>query len=193
MKRIVYIHGANASIRSFKYLQRFLPSHDILNISYTVNTPLKTNIENIRLEIIDNFGDKKFSIIGHSLGGVIAIGLHHKIENLDKTLTISAPFGGSKIIKYLKWICPGYQIFADVKPNSPIIEEVKSTALVKPVLSIITSGGGNPLFREDNDGTVSVDSQMALQGPKYIHYDDLSHFEVLLSERVIKNSIDFLF
>lgn len=193
MNNIVYIHGANSSARSFRYFQKCLPEHEYLNIEYTVDTPLKSNIAEIQDLIQDRFSDENVSIVGHSLGGVIAIALHNTLETLDRTITISAPFGGSKIVEYFRWICPRYQMFEDIKTTSPIIREIKQTPINKPVLSLVTTGGGNPLLGEANDGTVTVRSQKAIRGLNYINYD-LNHFEVLLSNRVvdeIENFIDF--
>lgn len=189
--RIAYIHGANCSARSFRYIQMALPSHDKLNVAYSVDIPLVDNVEAVRQLLIDWSQGEEFQIVSHSLGGVMAIHLH-ELENLDKTFTMSAPFGGSKFIKYLRWICPGYRLFADLKTDSPGIKKVLSTELMKPVTSVVTGGGGNPLFGEKNDGTVSVDSQLALKGPRYLEYD-LHHFEVLLSDRVIEDIKEFLF
>lgn len=193
MSNIVYIHGANSSARSFKYIQKCLPDHDYLNVEYSVDTPLSSNISEIQDLIQNRFADGNVSIVGHSLGGVIAIALHNTLETLDRTVTISAPFGGSKIVDYFRWICPRYQMFEDIKTTSPIIREIKRTPINKPVLSLVTTGGGNPLLGEANDGTVTVRSQKAIRGLNYINYD-LNHFEVLLSDRVIneiENFIDF--
>ena len=153
--------------------------------------PLKVNISKIQNTIKEKFANKKVSIISHSLGGVIAIGLHNKLKNLDRTVTISAPFGGSKIVEYFRWICPRYQMFEDVKTTSPVIMAIKRTTIKKPVLPFVTTGGGNPLLGEPNDGTVTVRSQKAIRGLSYVNYN-LNHFEVLLSNRIIDEIEDFI-
>jgi len=191
VKNVVYIHGANSSARSFKYIQKCLPDHKFLNIEYSVDIPLKVNISRIQKRIRKEFATKKVSIIGHSLGGVIAIGLHNTLKTLDKTITISAPFGGSRIVEYFRWICPRYQMFEDMKTTSPIIIEIKKTLIKKPVLPFVTTAGGNPLLGEANDGTVTVRSQKAIRGLSYVNYD-LNHFEVLLSDRIIHEIEDFI-
>lgn len=190
--KIVYIHGANASPRSFRYIQKTLPEHIPLDISYNIDTPLIENINNIEDEIQSKFGSEKFHIVAHSLGGIIAVGLHHRFNNLDKTFTMSTPFGGSRFIEYLRWICPRYRLFSDLKTSSPIIKAIQKTKIIKPFIQVVTSGGGNPLFGEPNDGTVSVSSQLALEGPIFLHYE-LHHFEVLLSDDVVRQITEFLF
>ena len=191
MENIVYIHGANSSPRSFKHIQNNLPRHNILNIEYSIDTPLIENVEKIKHAITNEFPLESVSIISHSLGGLIAMKLHD-YQKVNKIVTMSAPFGGSKFIKYLKWICPNYQIFSDIKPNSKVIKGIKKSSYTKPILSIVTSAGGNPLMGEENDGTVTVASQLSAIGPLFEKYD-LSHFEVLLSDRVIKRINQFLF
>ena len=191
MKNIVYIHGANSSPRSFKYIQLALPEHNILNISYSVDTPLLKNTNQIKNAIFEEFSGEEVNIVSHSLGGLIALKLHH-YQNIGKIVTMSAPFGGSKFVEYLRWICPSYQMFADVKTSSPIVKEIRGTSYTKPVLSIVTTAGGNPLMGEQNDGTVTVNSQLAAHGPIYEHYD-LNHFEVLLSDKIVVRIKKFLF
>lgn len=190
-KNIVYIHGANSSPRSFKYIQKTLPEHNILNISYSVDTPLRQNTFLIKKTINEEFGDEKISFICHSLGGLIALKLHHN-HNVERTLTMSAPFGGSKIVEYFRWICPTYQMFEDVKTTSSVIRELKNMSFNKPIYSIVTTSGGNPLLGEPNDGTITIRSQMAVRGPKYEKIS-LNHFEVLLSDRVVSKISGFLF
>ncbi len=163
-KNIVYIHGANSSPRSFKYIQKHLPEHNALNISYSVNTPLQENTSLIKKAIYNEFGDEKISFVSHSLGGLIALKLHHD-KNVDRTFTMSAPFGGSKIVEYFRWICPKYQMFEDVKTSSSTIREIRNMTFITPVLSIVTTSGGNPLIGDPNDGTITIQSQMAINGP----------------------------
>ncbi len=191
MKNIVYIHGANSSPRSFKYIQHSLPEHNILNISYSVDIPLLDNTNQIKNVIYKEFSGENVNIVSHSLGGLIALKLHH-YENINKIVTMSAPFGGSKFVEYLRWICPNYQMFADVKTSSPIVKEIKGTTYTKPIFSIVTTAGGNPLMGEQNDGTVTVHSQISALGPIYEHYD-LNHFEVLLSDKIAIRIKSFLF
>ena len=193
MKNIVYIHGANLSPRSFSFIQSRLPEHNILNISYSVNTPLIENTKLIKSAIYQEFDGNPVSIISHSMGGLIALNLHNG-KNIDKIVTMSAPFGGSRFVEVLRWICPNYQMFADVKTTSPIIKEIKSTKYTKPILSIVTTAGGNPLIGrgEQNDGTVTVSSQLAAIGPIYEKFD-LNHFEVLMSDQIIGRIDSFIF
>ncbi len=191
MKNIVYIHGANSSPRSFKYIQLCLPEHNILNISYSVDTPLLKNANKIKNAIFEEFPEEDVSIISHSLGGLIALKLH-QYQRIEKIVTMASPFGGSRFIEYLRWICPGYQMFSDVKISSPIITDIKNTSYTKPILSIVTTSGGNPLMGEANDGTVTVKSQLAATGPIYEKYN-LNHFEVLLSDTIIERIKSFVF
>jgi len=191
LKNIVYIHGANSSPQSFNYIKSQLPSHNPLDIHYTVDTPLKENISIIDKKIKKYFQNQKFSFISHSLGGLIALKLSNNINN-EKTITMSSPFGGSKIIEYFRWICPRYQMFEDIKPSSKIISELKQMYFSKPIFSFVTTAGGNPLLGEPNDGTVTISSQMAING-LYYEKIPLNHFEILLSDRIINKIKKIIF
>lgn len=191
LKNIVYVHGANASTRSFRYIQKHLPEHNIFNFEYTADTALSTNIgyltEFININVV---GD--FSLISHSLGGLMTLKILENFDNAKRSVSMSSPYGGSKFIEYLRWICPDYRLFKDLKLSSPTIIEIQDTVYAKPILQIVTSGGGNPLFREPNDGTVSVQSQKSIKGIKFKEYN-INHFEVLLSDQVVSDIEHFIF
>lgn len=191
MKRLVYIHGANSTSQSFSFLQDKMPEHEILNINYDVNTPFIDNEKRMAKEIRAAFGYKPISFIGHSLGGLFCVRLMNKNKHAERTFSMAAPYGGSRFVGYLTWICPSYQLFKDIAVTSDIIKYFKTEEQTKPILQLITTGGGNPLMGEDNDGTVTVRSQKTILGAtfKRVPYN---HFEVLLNINTVEHMIKFL-
>lgn len=190
MKNIVYIHGAHSSATSFNYLKSLLPNHNALLLEYTVDTPFIENEKMFINHIQEAFDNEPFDIIGHSMGGLYAAQLLNEFKNAERALTISSPYGGSKFVEYLRVFAPQYQLFKDIKTTSPVIKRFTQYETIKPFLQIVTTGGGNPLMGEDNDGTVTRSSQMA------INIDNveiaLNHFEVLLSNEtvnIVKNHL----
>lgn len=191
MKRLVYIHGANSTSRSFNYIQHRLPEHEILNIEYDVNTPFLDNMRIMDENIKDVFNRKQIYLIGHSLGGLFAVRLMNENKNVQRTFVMSAPFGGSRFIGYISWLCPSYQLFKDISVSSDVIKYFKTTVQTKPIMQVITSGGGNPLMGEPNDGTVTVSSQRAISGAKFKH-SNRNHFEVLLDDNTVSHMNQFI-
>ena len=191
MKRLVYIHGANSTAQSFSFIQDKMPEHEILNIEYEVDIPFVENEKRMAKEIRATFGYKPISFIGHSLGGLFCVRLMNKNKHAERTFSMSAPFGGSRFVGYLTWICPGYQLFKDISVTSEIVKYFKSTEQTKPILQLITVGGGNPLMGEDNDGTVTVRSQKAIIGAMFKKVQ-FNHFEVLLNMDTVEHMKKFL-
>lgn len=193
MKNIFYIHGINSTALSFNYIWSKLPPHNIQFIEYG----FKDDIEEITssvINILSNYKDKQFSIVGHSMGGMIALLAHLNDNiNIDKIVTIASPFNGCKIVTILKRMYPQYSdIFEKLKSDSELIKQIQTLKISKPVLSLVGNYGNFPTLKEPNDGVVTVDSQMSLNGPKYLKID-ANHFEILLHDDTVKHIKNFLF
>ena len=184
LKNIVYIHGAHSSSVSFNYLKMGLPAHNALMLDYRVDVPFMENEDRFEREIAARFKDQSYSIIAHSLGGLHAAKIMLRCNHAESAVTIAAPYGGSQFADYLRWFAPQYQLFKDIRVTSPVIKSLKGFKISKPYLQIVTTGGGNPLMQEDNDGTVTKQSQLAL-GVQHVELH-LNHFEALLSEKTVE-------
>lgn len=187
--QIAYVHGFNSSHRSFNFVQSKLPSHEIIPVSYKSHQPLRDSLDEVRKQLPKN----RFSIVGHSLGGIISVLMaaeHH--DRTDALITISSPLAGSKAAAGLRWI-PGHpKILHDITPASPKIELISQLKLSVPTLCIYSTGGSLPVSGEPNDSIVTVSSQKALPFGRKAEVK-ANHFEVLLHERTVKLIQDFLF
>jgi pimeloyl-ACP methyl ester carboxylesterase len=187
--KIVYIHGLNQSSHSFNYIRAQLPEHDCIAVNYASHQPLRDSMQEVR----DKLPKGKFSLVGHSLGGVLAILMAAEhVDRCEKVVTISAPLAGSKAAAGLRWF-PGHpKIVEDLTPTSPKIELISQLKLHLPTLSIISTAGALPVAREPNDGIVTIESQKALPFGKKLEVK-ANHFEVLMHEKTVKLLNDFLF
>jgi pimeloyl-ACP methyl ester carboxylesterase len=183
--QIVYIHGANSTPTTFNYIKRSLPQHEAFDISYRHDIPLIDIIRNV----YEALPDGPVYIVAHSLGGLIAVAvsqLNHasQTKDIQKIMTISSPFGGCKGADILKWMYPSNRLFSDISTVSPVIKAVTRIGAVVPTKCIVTNHGSIPLIRGENDGVVSVESQMSLKGAQYAKQSH-NHFEVLLSDDTV--------
>ena len=187
--QIVYAHGFNSSHRSFNYIQTKLPSHTIVPVSYQSHQPLRDSLDEVRRQLPKG----RFSLVGHSLGGIIAVLMaaeHH--DRVDRLVTISSPLSGSRAALGLRWI-PGYpKVLGDITPVSPKIELISQLKLTTPTLCIYSTGGNLPTSPEANDSVVTIASQKALPFGRKVEVK-ANHFEVLLHERTVKLIQDFIF
>lgn len=186
--QVCYLHGFNSSHRSFNYVQHKLPSHDIIPITYNSHQSVSDTLEEVKKQL----PPPPFSLVGHSLGGIIAVLLGQQVAGVRSIVGISTPFGGSKAAVALRWL-PGYpKVFHDITPSCEVITKVTSTKLKIPTLSIISIGGSLPTTQESNDSVVTVASQRALPYGKKVEVK-ANHFEVLMHEKTLALLEDFLF
>lgn len=189
---IVYLHGLNQTSHSFNYLRTQLPAHTATCINYSSHQALRDSMQEIRKQLPKG----EFSLVGHSLGGVLAVlmAAEHAehADQMQRLVTISSPFAGSKVAAGLRWL-PGHpKVIEDLTPSSPKIELIRQLRLTTPTMCLVSTAGALPLSSEPNDGIVTVSSQKALPFGKKAEVK-ANHFEVLLHERTIKLMRDFLF
>jgi pimeloyl-ACP methyl ester carboxylesterase len=187
--KIVYIHGLNQTSHSFNYIRAHLPEHDAVALNYDSHQPLRDSMQEVR----DKLPKGKFVLVGHSLGGVLAILMAAEhVDRVQKVVAISSPLAGSKAASNLRWF-PGHpKIIEDITTSSPKIELISQLKLVLPTLSIISTAGDLAIAREPNDGIVTVESQKALHFGKKVEVK-ANHFEVLMHEKTVKLLHEFLF
>lgn len=190
---IWFIHGANATPLSFTKIQSKFREEDsfkgfeFVNVTYDCQDPLSSTIETIAESLPS---DKPIHLIGHSLGGVIAVAVSQRVKHfalnkhIKSVITLASPLGGCEGADYLQWIFPHYHLFKNISTKNRVVTDIKAVGAVVPTLSFITTSGNNPIYPEANDGVVTVNSQRSLKNSKKIEAP-YNHFEVLLSEDVI--------
>lgn len=185
------MHGANSTPKSFNYIRDQLPRHVPQDIEYGHREPLSRIVDRIVARVATTEGVAPIHLIGHSLGGVVALAAAQRSSRIAKVATIAAPFGGSNVAALMRWLTP-CQLFEDIHPGASVISAISRAAPVKNCLSIVTTAGGTTMIPEENDGVVSVSSQTSIRGPLY-YKTACNHFECLLSDEVVDLLKDFIF
>lgn len=181
MTTTVYIHGANATKNSFNFLRLYLGADSDILLSYNSKEKFKNNL-NAMVERLKGINNLKF--IAHSLGGIYAVHLAARLnKRVRGGITISTPYGGLEYAGWLKWVYPHYALFRDVSPTSDVIQDAQRIKLTVPWHKIVTAQNSAPWLWSDNDGTVTVDSQLKKKCPTTKLA--LGHYEVLLSKQTV--------
>lgn len=185
---IVYLHGLNCSSKIWRHLLAELPPHSAHCIDYDS----QARVEDSYQFILSRLPHKQFSIIGHSLGGILGYLLAARGGQVKNLVSISTPFGGSSVANLLKWFYPTFKIFRDLAPHSDVIAEVKRTQLNLPFLSLVSTSGHLPFIVGENDGVVTIDSQMSINASRRVKLQ-CNHFEAVNDELTSEEIRNFLF
>lgn len=191
--KLIYIHGATASNRSFGYLVEKLNHSNHEHFEYDSKNPFKDNLK-IMQERLDSIDEKVF-IVAHSLGGIYTV--HLSEHNQDKILgvvSLATPFGGSDMALWAGMLNPSYRLFSDITPNSWPIKQSKKIKIQMPWTQVVTTVGDVPWLLERNDGVVTFASMTCRDDVKLVEIDR-NHYEIVQSIRVyqlIKDRINQL-
>lgn len=157
-ENIMLIHGyANAyTIMSpmKKYLSSYENRYNIFDVRYA-STYLSLEQIVKDLSLVVKYTEEPINIIAHSLGGLIAMELKKLYpEKIRKIILIASPINGSKTAKYFNKLKPE-------KVSGPIIKDLIKGVTPYPcelyIINCFTKGiNKSALFREDNDGVVSI-------------------------------------
>lgn len=106
---IILLHGLGRHASSMRHIQQSLQEIDLEVYSIDYNSRaqnLSTSINEVKesLAALNLPAKKKVSMIGHSLGGLIALKIMEDLKEEERGLcmTLGTPFYGSPVIKFLK-------------------------------------------------------------------------------------------
>jgi len=192
MNVIRTIHGAGATARSFTWLeenlQRHLDSRSIGHLSHALDEPLDDIIARFRA-YLDGRTGYQHDLIGHSLGGVIAVALSDH-PAVRRVVAIAAPFGGSRAANVFRWFSAS-PLFESIRPENAVLRRLRGMEAPQAPTLCIVATSGLPHIHEPNDGVLTVQSQSAIHGAT-MEYVDASHYEVLMTPRTIGVIAEFL-
>lgn len=177
---ILFVHGASGSPRNFRFLaenidrSRYQPWF----YHYPSGFPLEktSRLLNYLINYLhDKYQFNQLYVTAHSMGGLVSRGFILKNIYEDRNdyirlfVSISSPFGGldtaQKGVESAPAAIPSWY---DVVPGSPYIERIFSQPLnIKIDYYLLFSHKGDcSLFMDNNDGAVTLRSQLDLRAQK---------------------------
>lgn len=165
-KNLFLIHGAWSTKSSFNYLLKYLlDNHNIAKIkcfeydSFDERIPKIVNRAKEELSVLNENGHDTI-VIGHSLGGLIALALAEE-KGVVRTITLASPLNGIRLNRlfqaYLLYRAP---ILHDATPESSYLDRIHRIDYNNPIDVLVSCKGFNPAIYEPSDGVVTVASQV---------------------------------
>lgn len=205
---VIFVHGINGSPRNFKTLINQLDTDKFQAwvVSYPSGFRLETianGFYNLMISLHAKYGFEKSHIVAHSMGGLVSrgsINLCVKLKSCDfitSFTTLSTPWAGHKAAEYGLKYSPGViPVWIDMAPESQFIQSLFTESLPEKLPHYLLFGvkGSGLVGFENNDGTVSIKSQIAYpaqeQAIEITGYNE-GHISILSSQRAINkvNSI----
>lgn len=189
MKRNLFvIHGAWSSRRGFRYIEqniRYDNIDEVIQFKYDCNKePLHLIIDRAKNDLYSSGAET--IVLGHSLGGLIALSLHDE-QYCYRLITLATPLSGVTIPALLaSTIAMRAPILLKIANDSPFIQNLQESIFTKNIHSFITTKGYNPLILDKSDGIISIRTQEQwLPSTAITTQVKCNHFEILQRDEVV--------
>jgi pimeloyl-ACP methyl ester carboxylesterase len=176
---VIWLHGANQTSLSFRYLQTKTQFSKEIMINYSSMDKFYDNLDMIT-EQCQNRGPH--FVVGHSMGGLYALHLTKYLRVIGG-VSISTPFRGSSTADWAKYIVPSYPLFRDIGKRSDPIKQANEIELDIPWTQIVSTTGSVPYHNGPNDGVVTIASMSHRTDMEFVEVAH-THYETMCSDRV---------
>jgi predicted esterase YcpF (UPF0227 family) len=179
---LVYIHGANATGKSFNYIRSKISSSQELILEYHSSQGFRENLNEMKTAVSSM---RDIFFVAHSLGGIYALHLADQFpDQVLGAVTLSTPYGGIEIAEMMRFFLPHNRLIRDIGPNSWPIQQAEKIKPKNNWTNIVTTRGNCLWISQPNDGVVSVNSQRHLAKHMAIVEVDCNHYEVVLNDTI---------
>lgn len=139
------VHGIADTARAMERMATYLRGHgwEVLTLSLTPNWG-QCGLEPLARQVADfaheNFGTRKFDLVGYSMGGLVARYYVQRlggVQRVDRFVTLSAPHHGTEMARLLgtkgvREMRPGSAFLSDLASDADMLQRVKFTSLYTP-------------------------------------------------------------
>ena len=182
-KHIFAIHGAFSSPRIFNYLRNRIGKE------YTWHFLDYQNETSGLTEIIGSIAPPRSAhVLGHSMGGLIALGLANQ-PWVQSVTTIATPLGGVDLNLFQSYLSRS-EFVKEIASHGEFISKLRKQIICKPVQHLISTNGFSPWIYEPNDGVVTIRSQRALEIGE-VHEIPANHAEIMMDDLTVEKLLDF--
>lgn len=186
-KKLFLIHGAWSGPKCFNYISEHIDVcvDEIVYFKYrTQKEDLSKIVSNAKHRLAELEGE--YYILGHSLGGIIALNLINE-KNCKAVITLASPLSGIKLNPMFQtFLIYRAPILQDICEGSKFIKNIHKQHYEKPVFTFVSTQGFNPGILEPSDGVVTIASQETwLPSTAVSFHVESNHHEILQSKDVV--------
>jgi len=174
MTAIVAIHGAWSGPVSFNYLRSVVAARWTTLRYDPMSESMGTILERLAGDIRE-----PCLLVGHSLGGILALGLHDH-PMVQGIVTVASPLAGLRL-NLIQKVMSLSGILAEIASDSRCIQNMHAQTYIKPVQHLIATVGFNPFIYEPNDGVLPLKSQTGWTCGTTVDIAT-NHYEIMLHE-----------
>lgn len=180
--KYLYIHGGNATSRSFNYIRQHIGGVDAV-LDYDSSKGFNRNLT----EMIEKLkSETELFMIAHSLGGIYALYIADQLpKRICGAVTLATPYGGSNIAGLASMMMPQSQLLRDIIPRSDTMKGAAAIKIQHPWFQVVTTKGTVPWLEMPNDGIVTRESMLARKDLEMVELD-ANHYEVVLDPRTVE-------
>ena len=181
-KNIIAIHGAFSTPTIYNYLKRELSEFDWNFVDYSNIT---SNINKLITQILNDYENtkKRYHVVGHSMGGLMALGLAGTPWVASIT-TIATPLDGLEINLLQNYLSRS-SFLGEISTYSDFLKNIHEKKYTMPIQHIISTHGFNPYIWEPNDGVVTLRSQRGWKSG-VTHDVSANHTEIMMTPETVK-------
>ena len=187
---IVYVHGASATAESFTHIRQYVRDEfeePDITLEYSSDDGFDHNLAQMKGKLD---GAERLFFISHSLGGIYSLYLaNHYRDTTHGGVSLSTPYGGSAEADFARYFLPFNRLMKDVGTMSEPMREARYLPAPPNWTQVVTTRGQSPWIQADNDGVVTLKSMRSRTDFELVEMD-LNHYEVVLSDRVVKLILD---
>ena len=179
-KQILAIHGAFSTPTVFNYLQAKMPEYSWSFFDYSDSTG--DIVELVYKASLCADPKNKYHVIGHSMGGLMAMGLC-ELPFVSSVTTIATPLGGLDLNVFQTFFSRSL-FLREIARDSQFVKSLQTSNYTKPVQHVITTAGFSPWIYEPSDGVVTLKSQKAWNAGTQVEINS-NHTEVMLNPQTV--------
>ena len=188
-RNVMMIHGAWSSSQGFNHISKMIDMYLESYIRYTIffdYNPSFDSLEKIVAKARKRLDedDAETLVVGHSLGGLIALAISDH-PACYRTITLASPLSGIKIEKMFQpFIYARAPILGEIAPLSNFIKNIQNKHYEKPIDCLVTTKGFSPVILEKSDGVISLETQEKWMPQSAVAtYVGCNHYEILQSDQ----------